>query len=75
MDTAWRARAQALMTLMSGGVGNLIGYLGTGGWFAVCAGTHGASWPLFWGGLSAVVAVVMIYFLTYHDPDGRRGRL
>ena len=75
VDAAWRARAQALMTLMSSGVGNLIGYLGAGGWFAVCAGTHGTSWPLFWGGLAAVVAAVMVYFLTYHDPDGRRGRL
>jgi len=30
VDTAWRARAQALMSLMSNGVGNLFGYLGTG---------------------------------------------
>ena len=36
MDTAWRARAQALLTLMNSGVGNLIGYLGTGWWFAAC---------------------------------------
>ena len=38
VDAAWRARAQALMTLMNSGVGNLIGYLGTGWWFAACAG-------------------------------------
>jgi nucleoside transporter len=75
VDAAWRARAQALMTLMSNGVGNLIGYLGAGGWFAVCAGTHGTSWPLFWGGLAVVVAAVMIYFLTYHGKDGGRSRL
>jgi nucleoside transporter len=31
VDPAWRARAQALMALMNGGVGSLLGYLGTGG--------------------------------------------
>jgi len=75
VEVAWRARAQALMTLMSGGVGNLIGYLGTGGWFAVCAGSHGTSWPLFWGGLAVVVAAVIIYFLRYHGQGGGRSRL
>jgi len=75
VETAWRARAQALMTLMSGGAGNLIGYLGSGGWFAVCASAHGASWPLFWGGLAAVVVAVMIYFLTYHGEADGRSRL
>ena len=32
----WRARAQAMMSLMINGVGNLIGYLGTGWWFSAC---------------------------------------
>ena len=64
-----------MSALMNGGVGNLIGYLGAGGWFAVCAGTHGTLWLLFWGGLAAVVAAVMIYFLTYHGKDGGRSRL
>src|SRR5947207_6172289 len=36
LDSAWRARAQALMSLMTSGVGNLLGYLGTGVWFEVC---------------------------------------
>jgi len=39
---------------------------GTGGWFALCAKSSGESRPLFWGGLSAAVVVVMMYFLTYH---------
>src|SRR5208337_2488092 len=30
IDSAWRTRAQALLTLMNNGVGNLIGYLGSG---------------------------------------------
>lgn len=64
VEAAWRARAQALMALMNGGVGNLIGYLGTGWWFAACARPTGTQWPIFWGGLAVVVAVVLVYFLT-----------
>jgi MFS family permease len=71
VDPAWRARAQALLSLLNGGVGNLIGALGTGWWFAACT-THAGSekslgttnWPVFWGGLSAASAAVLIYFLV-----------
>ena len=64
IDPAWRARAQALLSLMNGGIGNLIGYLGTGLWFNVCARSVGTKWPMFWGGLAGVVALVLVYFLT-----------
>ena len=63
IDSAWRTRAQALMTLLNGGVGNLIGYLGGGWWFATCTPAGGTRWPVFWGGLSVTVALVLIYFL------------
>jgi nucleoside transporter len=71
VDAAWRARAQALLALLNGGVGNLIGYLGTGWWFAACT-THGetgkllgtTNWPLFWGVLAAANAAVLVYFLV-----------
>lgn len=61
---AWRTRAQALLTLMNGGIGNLIGYLGSGWWFNECTRPIGTRWPLFWGALSAVVGMVLIYFLS-----------
>ena len=64
VDASWRARAQALMALVNGGVGNLIGYLGTGWWFTLCGGATGERWSRFWGGLSLSVAVVLIYFLA-----------
>jgi MFS family permease len=71
VEAAWRARAQALMWLMSSGVGNLFGYLGTGFWFGVCSQPHGTRWPLFWNGLAGAVACVTIYFLTsYHGQGG-----
>jgi MFS family permease len=70
VDTAWRARAQALLSLMGNGVGNLTGYLGAGWWFAACARPAGTRWPLFWGGLAAAVGVVLVYFLTaYRGKD------
>lgn len=61
---AWRSRAQALFTLLTGGVGNLIGYLGSGWWFAACTSASGTHWPWFWGGFTALVGGVMIYFLA-----------
>jgi hypothetical protein len=64
IDPAWRSRAQALLTLLNGGVGNLIGYLGSGWWFDVCTQSNRTNWPIFWGALAAIVVVVMIYFLA-----------
>jgi nucleoside transporter len=64
VEAAWRARAQALMALMNGGVGNLIGYLGTGWWFAACTHPTGTQWPIFWDGLAVAVAAVLVYFLS-----------
>ncbi len=67
INPAWRVRAQALLTLMNTGAGNLIGYLGTGLWFGVCTQAGATRWPIFWSGLSLSVAVVMVYFLmAYH---------
>jgi MFS family permease len=69
IDAAWRARAQALLTFLNGGIGNLIGYLGTGWWFDICVRPAGMRWPLFWGGLAATVAAVLIYFLAAYRGE------
>jgi nucleoside transporter len=61
--TAWRSRAQALLTLLNGGVGNLIGYLGCGWWFDACTSDSATRWPLFWWSLTATIAFVLVYFL------------
>ena len=67
VDAAWRARGQALLSLMNSGVGNLLGYLGTGWWFSACAQANGTPWPRFWGGLAVAVGLVLAYFLiAYH---------
>jgi MFS family permease len=70
VGSEWRARAQALMTLMTNGVGNLIGYFSTGWWFAACARPTGTQWALFWGVLSAAVAAVLVYFLAAYRGQG-----
>ncbi|MBC8097121.1 MAG: MFS transporter [Akkermansiaceae bacterium] len=70
VDPAWRARAQALMSLMNGGMGNLMGYLGTGGWFALCTRSAGTQWGIFWLGLAAMVVAVLIYFVTAYRGIG-----
>lgn len=68
VEASWRARAQALMAVLNGGVGNLFGYLGTGWWFNSCTTSEGTRWPLFWGGLAAVTLGVLAYFVTaYRD--------
>ncbi len=75
VDTAWRARAQALMWLMTGGVGNLVGYLGIGLWFRTVT-TETTRWPVFWGGLAAACAAVLLYFLlAYHGRGAGRRNL
>jgi MFS family permease len=74
VEAAWRVRAQALMSLMTSGVGNFIGYLGTGWWFSACVRPDGMQWPLFWGGLAAAVGGVMIYFLCAYRGKHAEGR-
>jgi hypothetical protein len=67
VNPAWRARGQALLSLMNNGVGNLLGYLGTGWWFAACSQAGATPWPRFWAGLAVVAGLVMAYFLAaYH---------
>ena len=63
VDPAWRTRAQALLSLVNGGVGNLLGYLLTGWWFSACTRSGGTQWSTFWMGLSIACAFVLAYFL------------
>lgn len=70
VDPAWRARAQALMALMTGGAGNLLGYLGGGWWFAANTRAGGTNWLVFWLGLAVSVAAVLAYFLVAYHGRG-----
>jgi hypothetical protein len=70
VDSAWRARAQALLTFLNGGVGNLFGFLGTAWWFNRCAAPGRPDWQLFWTGLAIAVGLVMTYFLVTYRGKG-----
>lgn len=70
IDAAWRTRAQALLSMMTGGIGNLIGYLCTGGWLHFCSIDGQENWSLFWSGLSGLVFCVFVYFsLSYRGRE------
>lgn len=74
VDPAWRARGQALMSVLNSGAGSLLGYLGTGAWFAACASGDAPRWPVFWGGLAAAMAAIAAWFLyAYHGRGVRPG--
>jgi len=85
IDPLWRTRAQALLSLMSSGIGNLCGYLFTGWWLALSTSGGRTNWTLFWSVLSGAMGVVLIYFLiSYHGsgsglarvrPSGNKGGL
>lgn len=64
VDHAWRARAQALMSLMNSGVGNLVGYIGTGLWLGICTKGSAPNWTLFWNGLALLMVLVLVYFVA-----------
>ena len=66
VDPVFRGRAQALLQFMLGGVGNLLGYLGTEVWFRHTTVNGTTNWPLFWNGLAAVVAVVFVFFAVLY---------
>ena len=70
IDPAWRGRAQSLLSVMTSGAGNLLGYLGSGWWFAACTTGDVTRWTLFWGGIAVTVTMVLIYFLAAY-----RGRV
>jgi hypothetical protein len=69
IEPAWRTRAQALLSMMTGGVGNLIGYLFTGGWLHYCESGGAENWRLFWVGLCLLVVLVVVYFAKSYRAD------
>ncbi len=75
IDAQWRTRAQALLSLMTGGIGNLSGYLACGAWFTFCKDGDSIDWRLYWGGLSLMVVLTLVYFLaSYHGKSAASQR-
>ncbi len=75
IDAQWRTRAQALLSLMTGGIGNLSGYLACGAWFTICKDGDSIDWRLYWGGLSLMVVIDAGLFLaSYHGKSAASQR-
>jgi MFS family permease len=71
IPAAWRARAQALLTLMLSGVGNTIGYFSCGALKRANTTGSQTDWTSFWAVLSGVVAVIWLWFAwSYHGRPG-----
>jgi Nucleoside H+ symporter len=62
IDPKWRVRAQALLAMLMGGLGNLIGYLGGGWWYATTTVNKVTDWSRFWWGETALTVVVCVFF-------------
>lgn len=71
VDPVWRTRAQALYTVMLSGIGNLVGYLGTGAWLDACRRGGVTRWSIYWGALAGCVAIVAIYFVSAYRGVAR----
>ena len=70
IKSSWRTRAQALLSLMTGGLGNLTGYLWCGAWLGMCTSEGGVDWSLYWSGLGGLVLLVLLYFsVSYHGSQ------
>lgn len=67
-----QARAQALLSLLINGVGNLAGYLATGWWRQACMKGQSTDWRLFWLGLCASTLAVGVYFLFSYQGINKR---
>lgn len=67
VDALMKARAQALFAMLTGGMSNLCGYLGTGLLFQITSSATGPRWSLYWSLLCATaIAVTTYFFLNYH---------
>ncbi|HZJ15327.1 MAG TPA: MFS transporter [Chthoniobacteraceae bacterium] len=62
IDPQLRARAQSLLTLMSGGLGTLIGAIASGWWRDACRVGNATNWPQFWLGMAGAIGVVFVFF-------------
>ncbi|MEI6535694.1 MAG: MFS transporter [Verrucomicrobiaceae bacterium] len=66
-----RARAQALLTLMMGGLGNLAGLLGCGWWRMACQSGGHTDWRTYWAGMGLATGMVFLFFALAYRGSKR----
>lgn len=72
VDPAMKGRAQGLLSMVSSGVGPLIGALFCGWLRQVCVTPDGRGWDWFWGILAAMIACCFAIFLIFYRGRGRQ---
>jgi MFS family permease len=68
---AMRARAQALLSLMMSGIGNLVGYLCCGAWRTYCTQGGSTDWRTYWLGLMLLILAIMLWFAVSYRGKHR----
>ncbi|MBK9990920.1 MAG: MFS transporter [Verrucomicrobia bacterium] len=71
VETAMKARAQALFAMLTGGVSNLFGYLGSGWIFQMATTQAGTRWTLYWSILSVGAIAITLYFMRNYQGVGQ----
>ena len=71
IPSAMRARAQALLSLMMGGIGNFIGYMACGWWLHFNELDGSMDWHTYWLGLSATIALIFVWFAASYKGKQR----
>jgi MFS family permease len=73
VDPRMRTRAQALLQVMISGVGNIVGYIGTGWWRTACMTAGATNWPRFWFGMTGLAAVAFLFFAVSYRGQAKGG--
>lgn len=71
VEESMKARAQALFFMLTSGVSNLLGYLGSGWLFQSVTTAEGTQWTLYWSIMTACTGAVALYFLRSYHGVGR----
>ena len=74
VDPALKGRAQGLLSMVSGGLGPLIGALFCGWLRQVCVTPDGNGWNWFWGILSAMIGCCFVIFLMFYRGLGKQAK-
>jgi MFS family permease len=64
IDPQLRARAQALLTLMTAGIGTFAGSIACDFWRRFCQHGTATNWPQFWLGMCGSIVCVFVFFAT-----------
>lgn len=72
VEPGLKGQAQGLLSLVSSGLGPLVGAL-VCGWLRVhCVGADGRGWMLFWGILAGMITCCLVIFAFFYRGQGKR---